>query len=737
MSQKKDNIRREVEGKLASLRLSEALNLEAYGQIFNNELNDEALCFADKKEGNYNLLAKAFEDIGDKHRSLALKAEGDVNKICKYYTDALLHYQYASQIREKFVGANVEDITRKTKELYQNFHSFISGGTLVEAIPELDKISHKQEIMDLREKAKAKLQEIKSIKVGEESFKEKYTAKASELLDSNTSGMKEYLANIVKDAEKALGASPCKYSVIGLGSISLKQITPYSDLEFAILVAEDNEQIQEYFAKLGHYINFAVTALGETTIPYSSYKVNLDIIVKRAVNLDLGGKVSLGREDKDYKLVCSIDQMIHNMNGEHNEEVKVKDPKRVDAKLPLILQTVCHVAGEKELTSEYQARTNEFLQKPREEDKLTNGQKRALDILSGENLGMKSNLEEFAFKGVEKEGHLYDVKQEIYRVPDRMIYNLGQLYNVPQEEDGLSAEEVIDKLQERGIINEIGSSNLKFALSYANMVRMRTYDFYGEQKEYMEVLPGIEGAEYPNFRMEKSETEFGLEEGKDGGLLQFYYTTLPFMQALKKLCESAKEEHKLPEDYFKDNIFCDSSNRIKADICIRLMRYEEVIKYGLDYIDQNLHKEIVIEDKQLLGISHCDVGRAYLAIGKYKESLEECDKSLRIQKEVTGKEHIYNADIYSYIASAHEKLGEYVNTLESIDLAINVLNCLDESIELSLHKAIFYSSKGSVLRKMGKWKDAKELYNNAIGIQEALLSKDHTNQYQQCNIAIT
>lgn len=83
-----------------------------------------------------------------------------------------------------------------------------------------------------------------------------------------SSQMRRFTARLMDDAVRALGEPPCAFAALTLGSTSRGEASPYSDIEFAIVLPEglNGEGLvaaRDYLERVASLMRIYVTALGE------------------------------------------------------------------------------------------------------------------------------------------------------------------------------------------------------------------------------------------------------------------------------------------------------------------------------------------------------------------------------------------------------------------------------------------------------------------------------------------
>ncbi|MBA8667735.1 tetratricopeptide repeat protein [Holosporaceae bacterium 'Namur'] len=647
-------------------------------------------------------LIEVYRKLGDLYIDI-----GRISNKAEDYTDAAVFYQYVLSMVEKLE----EEQKAKTNQELENYKVqafeqldiiwrelrelvYISANR--EITSQLGLVKHESEInrdflKQLRMDAESKIQEIDEGSLKKEETESVY--ESEEYFINETRGLfehiaeqvKGFIARIFKECEEVIGKPPCKYSVIGLGSLALNQFTPYSDLEFAILTENkdykinSNPKIQNYFKNLSHLVHFKVICLGETIIPTSKYNINLERFISRGFNFDLGGKTPLGRieKDKDYKLIQTPEKMAEYLDEKY---------ARVDKNLPYILEASCFIYGEQSLFTNYRKKVSKYLNKENE-DNVPNFKLRTLKRLKDgveehkrnellnqtEVIKVKSDIDVFRLEliGSENEGKLVDVKQEIYRLPDRFIYSLALFFGIGAK----SVWDAVDKLYETKIIAcEDKSKNalhyLKYAASFAVMLRLRTYLANKGQFETMSTMVAKSPTTDESFKI------FYLTErdiSPEGGLFKYYYIALALHKTTEEVC--LEENHEKQKNILRGQEFYNDSAEVKGKICLKLMKYNKALEYLEPYVNKVFNSFIENESNMHLGWDIIDLkglltllGNAYSRLGRFKEQQETYGKILAID------EKIKLMVIYSKSPKKNEFLKsiEFIITLNDIGLCFNL-----------------------------------------------------------------
>jgi predicted nucleotidyltransferase len=189
--------------------------------------------------------------------------------------------------------------------------------------------------------------------------------------------LRSFIQKLIEECKQVLGPPPCGHAFICFGSLARDEATPYSDLEFGVLLKEgaDNETNKNYFRRLTQLLNIKVLNLGETTPRMQ------DIAELREIGLcgrysvppnkpgfsfdgnNAGGrKTPLGNapfaevpEEEKYELIRTPKQMAQL----HNEAWFAKDRH-----LSTVLMAVKTLAGDATLTEAYQQEMDAILQSP-------------------------------------------------------------------------------------------------------------------------------------------------------------------------------------------------------------------------------------------------------------------------------------------------------------------------------------------------------------------------------------
>lgn len=279
----------------------------------------------------------------------------------------------------------------------------------------------------------------------------------------------EVLRSILKDAFAILGPPPTEnYAIMALGSIAHGFATPFSDLEFAILIDED--RFKSYFKILSALFHIRINALGEA--PISLFGINSMNWLKeddnpspRGLMLDPWNTIPLFSERltpnsepplfKEFELIGTPGCFAKIFDAAHSN---------LDPSKELVFYTFTRLLGKQSLMDQYEQELNRVLDRPPEHRTQLAAQIILIDM-------------ERYYKRLGKwleDGNAYELKHHFYRPFTTILDGLALHENMHAS----STWKLIDKLRHNNFIDdeltvllktladEIGALRLKAAFSY-------------------------------------------------------------------------------------------------------------------------------------------------------------------------------------------------------------------------------------------------------------------------------
>lgn len=304
------------------------------------------------------------------------------------------------------------------------------------------------------------------------------------------------LQEMIADCQEQIGPVPdgCEYAVIALGSFASGTMTPWSDIEYAILLNKEKEEYKQYFRKLTELLNLKIINMGESNLRWigveslnnfasgkeeddwfwdsiSLFSFSLDGKQWYACENPLGRmgykkKViksdnSISFEDReDFELIHTPYQMSMFQSNNHSNKFPIEDPFLVQS-----LRTVTWVAGSQVIIDEYR----KSLQRVVANNVV---QQRIAKILESDIQKYRLNNQDINDVKVS-----INVKKTIYRLVDRLITAKEQYFFILPFNGKriMTSWNVINRLKHNGVISSHDASKLNIALSIATRLRYEAY----------------------------------------------------------------------------------------------------------------------------------------------------------------------------------------------------------------------------------------------------------------------
>jgi len=360
----------------------------------------------------------------------------------------------------KEIAEMATEMREETRRSLENIKP-IQGIKVQEDVIGLENTNQDQSRMDVTEQERNK---IKSVKETQDRIAQRYT---------------EMMAFTSGRCIKIMGIPPCKYALVGMGSLARKEVTPYSDFEHIIVLEEfiplhDRELILEYFRWYSVIFHIVVLNLQETIIPSVNIRcLNdsstpngdwfFDKITTRGISFDgmmpHACKFPLGRTYEISNKPCT--ELIKPVS-EMVTYLDVEEDLKNGYHLADILTKTCFIAGDENIYKMFCEKANEIQKKPSlERCKLVFFQLQE-DFC---NFSMANYLIKI------RDRQFINIKRMIYRSVTLFVCAMGQL-NICCKNTNFA---ILEDLQERNIIDVSVFHDLSLAVAVACLIRLYWY----------------------------------------------------------------------------------------------------------------------------------------------------------------------------------------------------------------------------------------------------------------------
>ncbi|XP_078671124.1 uncharacterized protein LOC144911178 [Branchiostoma floridae x Branchiostoma belcheri] len=552
-------------------------------------------------------LARAHLDSAEKHFAAALKMvhardptaqqyQREVEPLCKlgdvyskrgqqtgdggdFVKAAALYNAAIARSKNEAINGNIETDIR---EVHKSFIKFILD---IECDVSPDTIEkHKKQLKEMRDQIKLEMETIDQqldpyVHDEDDPCVREIEAKRAhavrQLFDKIAQQRKAFISQLVKECIGLMGPPPCnyKYALIGLGSQATGLVTPYSDLEFAILVEHQSEECLVYFRKLTHYLHLKVVNLGETILPALGiqslndfYSKNpegnwyYDSVTPRGFAFDgampKASKTPLGQQGsvvgKPSELICTPENMASKLQTDVTMYLKER------YHLATILRNPSFMVGDQDLVDRYMEITEKILK--------ADGGKMLLQLAQEtvkENIQSRSDKENMLARMV-------DVKKELYRFPAVALDCLALSSAIMPT----TVWRTIEEMENQQVISPNNAHHLTVLTSISAELRLRTYMANGGQRENLSAMTGVETVLSGRDQISKEEQTMSLKRvfhlPNEKQIFRYYLTAVPLRRALSTWSCNKPVRDSLPDLY-------NNSSRARGKMYFELCKYDKAI----------------------------------------------------------------------------------------------------------------------------------------------------------------
>jgi tetratricopeptide (TPR) repeat protein len=584
---------------------------------------------------------------------------------------------------------------------------------------------------------------------------------AREILAEFSKNIRAFFESMLEDLYLILGKPPCESAWMSLGSLGRNEMSPFSDLEFALLVAANTPANLLYFRRMVKCLEMRVINLGETEFKILNNGHESPTV--RGFSFDDGGNTPLGKQGY-VELVATPKDLSRFQSEKFYKE---------DLILSNVLRTSGLLSGSKVLHQEYVQAVNGILSGESKKLQLTARQERALNILAGHLTQFEPKIDS------EKEKTpVFNIKEELYRLPTFLIAGLADYFGIERQ----STWDKLDALVAENILSDEGAGNLSAALSDIMSLRIRSHLHYGQECDEA-FHPSMDERSLSSRRLNRA---FILQEADIEKIKGIYRVLLPLHRRFKEICATGDFAQ------LKQESFYDDSMEVQAEACKKLGQYSQCkecfqkalalnpddtrtqlefaqllwelgehsearqyLERAQDAIEsckELLPGSLSFEGRMSLDMgdvkgafkayatsvdvdnttagslsSIINIGTLYFDLGRYDKAQEVFEKLLPMIEKVYGHKHARTALCLSRLGMAARNLGKVDSAIkyheEALQLVTELYGNRHPSTAYDLHNlGISRFERGDVRESIRCFEEALEIWKTAFGDKHTLVA---------------
>ncbi|CAH1787242.1 unnamed protein product [Owenia fusiformis] len=628
--------------------------------------------------------------LGDMYKARCVKGSTDR----EHYVNAVALYNSASAFLNAAAedGSNVSQYQKKIPPLCNEVEmlylkNILRQSDTSQATSKLTKIeigkTKKEELTSYRCCLKGEVEKLmevwKACPKPEEGIGNHYNLKINDLTrlicQNNTKFIKEFSAEIMEQCISMCGPPPCRFTMVGLGSLARGETTPYSDMEYLFLT--ESNRFNEYFLDLHFYFQIQVLNFGETPLPAvgipslnNFYQQNddndfFDDVTPSGFKLD-GNMPWAAKIPPGHKKTVTKDPLSLIGTPIYMATLSTTEAdKKHGYHLATIISTSTYIMGDEELFKEFESQL--ALVRSKED-------KQALSSVC-----LERTIEDcmkYAYAGWSNEDLFSKhAKKDYYRFPSILINNLKDLYMINKS----SPWEIIEELSKE--LSQEMCSHLLFMINVVIGIRLFTYCFKNQQHDSIQVWQQFQSSELPVSLVTLNKVSRENLTIPFPKLMQHYL--LRYISTSESITDQLTNQTDMNPQFMKSVfLFCD------CKLCILRVKMLTKVESG-DVIDDpdamfasvktswHQHKYPVTKTNVIGKVQFC-----HSLNGDHQARLDvllDAVHSDQFQTKYDKTYHLHN------IASSHYDLGNKSEALKYIDDAIALAESNPASISVIWH----------------------------------------------------